>query len=150
MRLDLTRGDTRPALIGLAVLTLLGWALYIYAVLDTADNQHGARREILALSAIQDGLKTQLADQEKATGSLSDLQAQTTAASTRLNEATQARDQAQAQLASVQKELETYLQQQTQLAQQIQAQTQELSRARSEMQDAEQREHGNESGLTGR
>src|SRR3954454_22361215 len=94
MAINLTRGDTRPFLIGVAVLTLLGWGLYLYAELDKADNQHGARREILALSAIQDGLNTQLADQEQAVGSIADLQAKIIAASTRLSEATQARDQA--------------------------------------------------------
>ena len=139
MAFSLTRGKTRPLLIGLAVLTLLGWGLFIHAELDKADNQHGARREILALSAIQDGLKTQLADQEQAAGSIADLQAKIAAASSRLNEATQARDQAQAQLASVQTELETWRQQQAQGAQQLQDQMQQLSQARTETQEAEQR-----------
>jgi hypothetical protein len=57
MAINLTRGDSRPLLIGVAVFALLGWGLFIYAELDKADNQHGARREILALSAIQDGLR---------------------------------------------------------------------------------------------
>jgi chromosome segregation ATPase len=139
MAINLTRGDTRPFLIGVAVLTLLGWGLYLYAELDKADNQHGARREILALSVIQDGLKTQLADQEQAAGSIADLQAKIIAASTRLSEATQARDQAQAQLASVQKELETWRQQQAQGAQQLQDLMQQLFRARAETQEVEQR-----------
>src|SRR3954467_6062506 len=139
MAINLTRGDTRPFLIGVAVLTLLGWGLCLYAELDKADNQHGARREILALSAIQDGLNTQLADQEQAVGSLADLQAKIIAAGTRLSEATQARDQAQGQLASVQKELETWRQQQAQGAQQLQDQMQQLFRARAETQEVEQR-----------
>ena len=75
MAINLTRGDTRPFLIGVAVLTLLGWGLYLDAELDKADNQHGAGCVILALSVIQDGLKTQLADQEQAAGSIADLQA---------------------------------------------------------------------------
>ena len=66
MAFTLTRDNTRPLLIGLAVLTLLGWALFIYAELDKADNQHGARREILALIANQESLSTQLAQQERA------------------------------------------------------------------------------------
>src|SRR5689334_9467923 len=57
MRLDLTRGDTRPALIGLAVLTLLGWGLFLYAKLDDAENQRGARRDILAVTANLDAAK---------------------------------------------------------------------------------------------
>src|SRR3954467_8933517 len=138
MAINLTRGDTRPFLIGVAVLTLLGSGLYLYAELDKADNQHGARREILALSAIQDGLNTQLADQEQAAGSIADLQAKIIAASTRLSEATQARDQAQGQLASVQKELETW-RQQAQGAQQLQDLMQQLFRARAETQEVEQR-----------
>ena len=132
-------GGTRPLLIGLAVLTQLGWGLFLYAKLDDAENRRGARRDILAVTANLDTMKGQLAQQEQTSGSLADLQNRMLAATTRLGEATQSRDQAQAQLASVQKELGTYLQQQTQLAQQIQAQTQELSRAGSETQDAEQR-----------
>ena len=119
MAITLTGDNTRALLVGLAVLTLLGWGLFIYAELDKADNQHGARRDILALSVIQDGLKAQLADQEKATGSLTDLQTRIIAASTRLNEAAQARDQAQAQLTPVQTELETWRQQQANAAQQL-------------------------------
>ena len=88
MAINLTRGDSRPLLIGLTVFALFGWGLFIYAELDKADNQHGARREILALSAIQDGLNTQLADQEQAAGSIADLQAKIIAAGTRLSEAT--------------------------------------------------------------
>ena len=94
---------------------------------------------LVASSAIQDGLNTQVADQEQAAGSIADLQAKIIAAGTRLSEATQARDQAQGQLASVQKELETWRQQQAQGAQQIQTETQELFRARAETQEAEQR-----------
>src|SRR3954470_4101186 len=138
MAINLTRGDSRPLLIGVAVFALLGWGLFIYAELDKADNQHGARREILALSAIQGGLNTQLADWEQAVGSIADLQAKIIAAGTRLSEATQARDQAQAQLASVQKELEPW-QQQAQGAQQLQDQMQQLFRARAETQEVEQR-----------
>src|SRR5215212_7618994 len=78
MAINLTRGDSRPLLIGLTVFALLGWGLFIYAELDKADNQHGARREILALSAIQGGLNIQLADWEQAAGSLADLQAKQT------------------------------------------------------------------------
>jgi chromosome segregation ATPase len=139
MAFTLTRDNTRPLLIGLAVFTLLGWGLFIYAELDKADNQRGARREILALSANQESLSTQLAQQEQAAGSITDLQAKIIAASTRLNEATQVRDQAQAQLASVQKELETWRQQQAQDAQQLQSLMQQLSQARTETQEAEQR-----------
>src|SRR5690349_21582081 len=102
MAFDLTRVNTRALLFGLAVFTLLGWGLYLYAELDKADNQHGARREILALSFIQEGLRTQLAQQEQAAGSIADLQTKIIAAGTRLSEAVQARNQAQAQLAAVQ------------------------------------------------
>src|SRR5215210_3358071 len=73
------------------------------------------------------------------TVSLADLQAKIIAAGTRLSEATQARDQAQGQLASVQKELETWRQQQAQGAQQLQDQMQQLFRARAETQEVEQR-----------
>jgi hypothetical protein len=63
MAFDFARGDTRPLLIGFSVITLLGWGLFIYAELDKAENQRGARREILALSANQESVRTQLAQQ---------------------------------------------------------------------------------------
>ncbi len=84
MPFSLTRGNSRPFLIGLAAATLLGWGLFIYAELDKADNQHGARREILALTANQESLSTQLAQQEQAAGSITDLQAKIVAAKPRL------------------------------------------------------------------
>ena len=58
-------GATRPLLTGLAGLTLLGWGLFVYAKLDTADNQRGARREILALSANEEVLRNQIAQLER-------------------------------------------------------------------------------------
>src|SRR4051794_8743716 len=122
MAINLTRGDTRPLLIGLAVAALLGWALYIYAEVSKAENQHGVRREILALTAVQDDLKNQLAQQQQAAGSLVDLQNKIMAATSQANQAVAARDEAQARLASVQKELETLRGQQTQVAQQLQSQ----------------------------
>jgi chromosome segregation ATPase len=139
MAFDFARGDTRPLLIGFSVITLLGWGLFIYAELDKAENQRGARREILALSANQESVRTQLAQQEQAAGSFADLQAKIIAATVQVSEATQARDQAQGQLTSIQKELETWRQQQAQVAQEIQSTTQELFRARTEAQELEQR-----------
>src|SRR6185369_16388033 len=60
---------TRTLLIGFAVLTLLGWGLFLYAKLDDAENQRGARREILAVTANLDTAKGQLAQQEQTSGS---------------------------------------------------------------------------------
>src|SRR3954466_15560654 len=104
-------------MIGLAVMTLLGWGLFLYAKLDDAENRRGARRDILSATANLDTLKGQLAQQEQTSGSLADLQNAILVANARLGEATQNRDQAQAQLASVQKELDAQLQLQTQAAQ---------------------------------
>src|SRR5215211_1552217 len=101
MAINLTRGDTRPLLIGFSVITLRGRGLFIYAELDKAEKQRGARREILALSANQESLRTQLAQQEQAAGSFADLQAKIMAATVQVSEATQARDQAQAHLVSI-------------------------------------------------
>src|SRR3954469_12606185 len=65
---------TRPVLIGLAVATLLGWGLFLYAELDKAENQRGARREIRALSANEEIVRNQIAQMEQSAGSLADLQ----------------------------------------------------------------------------
>ena len=83
---------TRLLLVGLAVATLLGWVLFLYAELDKAENQRGARREILALSANEETLRNQIAQLEQSAGSLADLQNKIIAAGTRLSEATQALD----------------------------------------------------------
>ena len=77
-------GGTRPLLIGLAVMTLLGWGLFLYAKLDNAENRRGARRDILAVTANLDTLKGQLAQQEQTSGSRADLQSRMLAANTRL------------------------------------------------------------------
>src|SRR3954466_12550529 len=129
MAMTLARGDTRPLLIGLAITALLGWGLYIYAEIDKADNQHGARREILALTANQEALRTELAQQQQATGTLADLQGRITEATSRYNQSVAARDQAQARLAAMQKELDAARQQQAQLAQQLEKGTRQLSPA---------------------
>ena len=133
MVFNLSPGDTRPTLFSFAALALLGWGLLIYAELDKADSQHAARREIPALSAGEENLSTQLCQQEQATGLNADLQSKITAVTARLSEVTQARDQAQAQLASVQKELESWRQQQARGAQ-LQIQSQGLSQAWTQLQ----------------
>src|SRR5215210_4821654 len=133
------RGTTLALLIGFALATLLTWSLFIYAKVANSENQRSGRREIFVLSASQEGLSAQLAQQEQATGVISDLQNRISAAA-RLSEATQARDQVQAQLASAQAELENQRQQLAQVAQQIQVQTQELSEARTEAPRIEQRQ----------
>jgi chromosome segregation ATPase len=139
MAINLTRGDSRPLLIGLAVAALLGWGLYIYAEVSKAENQRGARREISALVANEETLKNQLAQQQQAAGTLADLQNQIAAFTNQSNQARTASDRAQAQLALIQKDLESQRQQQVQVAQQLQDQLQQLSQARAQTQEAEQR-----------
>ena len=50
MAFNLTRGDTRPILIGLALAALLGWGLFIYAELHGAAQNQKARQQISQLS----------------------------------------------------------------------------------------------------
>jgi len=85
-------GATRPLLTGLAGLTLLGWGLFVYAKLDTADNQRGARREILALSANEEVLRNQIAQLDQSAGPLADLQDRIAAATSRYNQAAATRE----------------------------------------------------------
>src|SRR3954466_2425298 len=132
---------TRPVLIGLAIATLLGWGLFLYAELDKAENQRGARREIRALSANEEIVRNQIAQMEQSAGSLADLQNKIAAATSRYNQATATRDQAQALLASAQKDLEAQRQQQAQASQQFENLMQQLSQARAQTQEVEQRIH---------
>ena len=72
MAFNLTRGDTRPILIGLAIAALLGWGLFIYAELHGAAQNQKARQQISRLSTSEESFKTQLAQQQQASGSLAD------------------------------------------------------------------------------
>src|SRR4051794_14685096 len=99
---------TRPVLIGLAIATLLGWGLFLYAELDKAENQRGARREIRALSANEELVRNQVAELEQSAGSLADLQNKIAKATNRDNQATANRDQDPAPLGPAQKELEAH------------------------------------------
>src|SRR4051794_7647490 len=135
-----TSGATR-LLTGLAGLMLLGWGLFVYAKLDNAENQRGARREILALSANEDALRSQMAQLDQSAGPLTDLQDRIAAATSRYNQAAATREQAQDMLASVQKDLETQREQLAQASQQLEALMQQLSQARNQTQQAEQRIH---------
>src|SRR4051795_9000405 len=78
-------GATRSLLAGLAALTLLGWGLFVYAKLDNAENQRGARREILALSANDKARRSQFAQLEQPAGPLAALQDRIAAATSRYN-----------------------------------------------------------------
>src|SRR3954454_8577094 len=91
-------GATRPLLTGLAGLTLLGWGLFVYAKLDNAENQRGARREILALSAHEEALRSQMAQLDQSAGPLTDLQDRIAAPTSRYNQAAATREQAQGML----------------------------------------------------
>src|SRR3954464_7297644 len=133
MAFNLTRGDTRPILIGLAIVALFGWGLFIYAELHGAAQNQKARQQISRLSTSEESFKTQLAQQQQASGSLADLQTRIPAATDQARQATAARDQAQAELASGQKELEAQRQQQAQVVQQLQAQTQQLSQVHRQL-----------------
>src|SRR3954470_22392485 len=113
-------GATRALLTGLAGLTLLGWGLFVYAKLDEADNQRGARREILALSANEEVLRNQVAQLDQSAGSLTDLQSRIAQETSRYNQATATHEQAQGLLASVQNDLEAQRQQLAQASQQLQ------------------------------
>jgi len=110
MAFSLSHGDTRPTLVSLAAAALLGWGLYLYSEVDKAGIQRAARQEVLALSASEESLKTRLAQQGAAAQSIADLQNNIAAVAADLNETIQARDRAQAQLASAQKELEVWQQ----------------------------------------
>src|SRR3954466_2971805 len=138
MAFNLTRGDTRPILIGLAIAAFLGWGLFIYAELHGAAQNQKARQQISRLSTSEESFKPQLAQQQQASGSLADLQTRIAATTDQARQATAARDQAQAELASGQKELEAQRRRKAQVVQQLQAQTQQLSQVQGQMQETEQ------------
>src|SRR3954451_9351410 len=60
MAFNLTRGDTRPILIGLAIGALFGWGLFIYAELHGAAQNQKARQQIRQVTSSEESFKTQL------------------------------------------------------------------------------------------
>src|SRR3954452_14018140 len=87
-----TSGATRALLIGFASLMLLGWGLFVYAKLDKAENQRGAHREILALSAHEEALRSQIAQLAQSAGRLTALQDRIAAERSRYNQVAATRE----------------------------------------------------------
>ena len=100
MAINLTRGDTRPILIGLAIAAVLGRAPFDDAESWRRAEPKSAPAETRQVTSSEESFKTQLAQQQQASGSLADLQARIAAATDQSRQLTATRDQAQAELAS--------------------------------------------------
>ena len=132
-RSDMTRPLTL-GLIGLAVVSwLITFLLFIYRAEDRRDN----RRQVRMIQANEAEVRTQLAQQTSASGTLSDLQASIAAAQQQAVQASQARDQAQAQLAPVQQSLLAAQQAAADATKNAEAQVQRLTDLQGQVQQLE-------------
>src|SRR3954470_12718400 len=92
---------TRPLTLGLIGLAITGWLFTFLLFIYRAEDQRDHRRQVRMLQTNEAEVRTQLAQQTSASGTLSDLEARIAAAQ---QQAVQA-SQAQAQLAPVQQSL---------------------------------------------
>src|SRR5215210_2758578 len=92
---------TRPLTLGLIGLDVVGWLLTLLLFIYRAEDHRDHRRQVRMLQANEAEVRTQLAQQTSASGTLSDLQASIAAAQQQAAQASQAREQTQAQVAPV-------------------------------------------------
>src|SRR5215207_11209678 len=96
---------TRPLTLGLIGLAVASWLITFLLFIYRAEDQRDHSRQVRMMQANEAEVRAQLAQQTSASGTLSDLQASIAAAQQQAAQASQARDQAQAQLAPVQQSL---------------------------------------------
>ncbi len=130
MPLNLKDEFTRVVPLVLAGVALLGWILFGVSTSNKRSEGHDYRVQLREMATARQGLTAELAQQRQASGSFSELQARITAGNEQLATANTAAEQAKAQREAVQKDIETRVQQEAQLAQELQTQTQQLSQLR--------------------
>jgi len=105
MALDYRSELRRPVTLGLIAVAAVGWLITVVLLSSRAEDQRDHRRQVRLLQANEAEARAQLAQQTSASGTLSDLQARITAAQQQAAQASQAREQTQAQVAPVQQSL---------------------------------------------
>src|SRR5687768_3277048 len=142
----------RPVTLGLVGLAAVFLIIIVALLIARADNQRDHQRQVRGLQASESERRVQLAQQTSAAGTLTELQTRIAAAQQQATQASQAREQAQAQLAPVQQSLlsaqqaaadatknaETQVQRLTELQGQVQQLEQRLVSVRGEVASAEQ------------
>ena len=130
---------TRPLTLGLIGLAVVGWLLTFLLFIYRSEDHRDHRRQVRMLQANEAEVRTQLAQQTSASGTLSDLQARIAAAQQQAAQASQAREQAQAQLAPVQQSLLAAQQAAAEATKNAAAQVQRLTDLQSQVQQFEKR-----------
>jgi uncharacterized protein HemX len=102
MPIDYRSELKRPVTLVLAGAAILGWLLALGLGLSSSDQLQQARTETTRLQQAQVTLQRQLDEQQRAGGTLADLQAKVAGAEQQLAQITQTQEQAQAQLANLQ------------------------------------------------
>src|SRR5690349_5668640 len=102
MPIDYRSELKRPVTLALGGAAVLGWLLAFGVGLSSSDHQQEAQTEITRLQQAEATLRRQLDEHQRMGGTLADLQARVVGAEQQLAQITQAREQAQAQLATLQ------------------------------------------------
>src|SRR5215213_7592465 len=132
-------GHQRPLTLGLIGLAVVSWLITFLLFIYRAEDQRDHRRQVRMLQANEAEVRTQLAQQTSASGTLSDLQARIAAAQQQAAQASQAREQAQAQLAPVQQSLLAAQRAAAEATKNAEAQVQRLTELQGQVQQFEQR-----------
>ena len=117
MPFDMKAELRRPVALALAAIAVLGWVLFAYMASSRTSQGQRDRGELRELANARQSTATELTQLRQNAGSLAELQAKTAGATEQLNAANTASEQAKAQLRAVQKDIDTRLQQQAELAQ---------------------------------
>src|SRR5690349_1747148 len=96
MALDYRSELKRPVVLTLAGVAILGWLLALGLGLSSSDQLQQARAETTRLQQTEATLRQHLDEQQRAAGSLADLQTRLSGAGQQLTQITQAREQVQA------------------------------------------------------
>src|SRR5688572_28858265 len=103
MPIDYRSELKRPLSLALAGAAILGWLLALGVGLSSSDQQQEAQTEITRVQQAEATLRRQLDEQQRTGGTLADLQAKVVGAEQQLAQITQAREQAQTELTTLQR-----------------------------------------------
>ena len=117
MPLDYRSELARPISLVLAGLAVLGWVVALGLGLSGADEREASEATISRLQQSEAGLRTQLAEHQRSSGAVADLQNRSAAAQQQLTQLTQAKEQAKVQLNTLRQTLTTTQQHLTDVSQ---------------------------------
>src|SRR3712207_3750664 len=106
MPVDYRSELTRPIPLVLAGLAVLGWVVALGLGLSASNEREASQANITRLQQSEAGLRTQLAEHQRSSGTAADLQSRAAAAQQQLAQLTQAQEQAQTQLSTLRQALQ--------------------------------------------